>query len=311
MKINKVGVLMGGDSTEREISLRSGKAIAAALRSQGLLVVEIGEKEPVREGVLASSIDAAFIALHGKNGEDGTIQQFLEDQRIPYTGSGVAASRLAIDKIRAKETFMSHGIPTPAFQVLTKHSRLKISIRKFPVVVKPARQGSSIGVTVVRDKKDLNRAIEEALSYDEEVLIEEFIQGRELTVGVLGENPLPVVEIRPKTGVYDFTSKYTAGMTEYLAPAPLDEKTSHAIRQAGLAAHQALGCRDLSRTDILLSSDGKFFVLEVNTIPGFTQTSLLPKAARASGITFEQLCVLILEMAAKRADATKSQKIKV
>lgn len=308
MNFGRVGVLLGGDSSEREISIRSGKAISKALQSQGVKVVEIGEKEPVREGVLAGSIDAAFIALHGKNGEDGAIQQFLEDQRIPYTGSGVAASRLAIDKIKSKETFLKNGLPTPSFAFFLKKGKKKPAAKNFPVVVKPSRQGSSIGITIVRRSEDFEKAVAAAFSFDDEILVEEFVAGRELTVGVLGDEALPVIEIRPDSGVYDFTSKYTVGKTQYLVPAPIEEKTAAAVRAAGLAAHQVLGCRDLSRADILLGSDGKFHVLEVNTIPGFTETSLLPKAAKAAGISFEQLCLKILEMAVCRAKKT-NQKI--
>lgn len=306
MKQGRVGVLLGGDSSEREISIRSGKAIAAALRSQGIDIVEIGEKEPVREGVLTSSIDVAFIALHGKGGEDGTIQQFLEDQAIPYTGTGVEASRLAIDKIRSKQTFIKKKVTTPRFDTVTSANASRIRVKQFPVVIKPSRQGSSIGVTIVRQVEELPRAIETALQYDTEVLVEEFVSGRELTVGILGDQPLPVVEIRPKSGIYDYTSKYTVGMTEYLVPAPLVAEEAARLARLGLQAHRALGCRDLSRVDILLDAKGGAWVLEVNTIPGFTQTSLLPKAAAAAGISFEKLCWNILELAALRGCAVKT-----
>jgi D-alanine-D-alanine ligase len=311
MKFGKIGVLLGGPSSEREISIRSGKAIANALRKRGHDVVEIGETGSIEEGVVKSNIDIAFIALHGRYGEDGTVQKFLEDNNIPYTGSGPLASKLAIDKELAKIEFLRRGINTPEYISINASdnysSRLKeIKIKlSMPVVVKPVEEGSSIGLSIVKEEKDLASAIELAFSYSKKVIIEKYIDGKELTVGVLGNGALAVVEIVPKKGYYNFEAKYTSGMTEYVVPAKIDSEQYKHVQMLGLLAHSALGCRDMSRVDIRLDSNCKPWVLEVNTIPGFTETSLLPKAAKAVGIGFEDLCEKILELAVSRAGKVK------
>ncbi len=297
----KAGVLMGGWSDEREISLASGQAVIDALKDKGWQAAGIDVDKQVWERIKAENIDVAFLTLHGRYGEDGTIQGMLEIMGIPYTGSGVLASSLAINKIMAKRIFQSYNIATPHFVVLEDKAKIvSDSPLGYPVVIKPCSQGSTIGVNIVKTKKELNTAIEESLRYDEKIFLEEFISGRELTVGIIESEPLPVLEIRPKSGFYDFYSKYTLGETEYLCPAPIDEDLTLKIQGLGLLAHQALGCSDFSRVDFRLREDSSIFCLEVNTIPGMTKTSLLPKAAKQQGIAFPDLVERILLMALKR-----------
>ena len=301
MKVNldrlrkyKIGVLAGGFSSERDISLKSGKAVFDALASGGLDVVFIDLKEPSLDGV---DVDAAFIALHGKFGEDGTVQKMLAERRIPYTGSGPEASRVALDKIGSKNKFKAAGLSVADHVVLLKGSEPEQDGLWYPCVVKPRYEGSSVGLSVVRDKKDLGKAVVEAALYGEDILIEEFIPGRELTVGILEERPLPVVEIVAAGGVYDFAAKYKAGDTKYIVPAELDEGTYRKAQNAGIKAHEALGCKGISRVDMRLGDDGELYVLEVNTIPGMTERSLLPMAARAAGLDFAELCFRMIESA--------------
>lgn len=307
MNFGRVGVLLGGQSSEREVSIRSGKAIAQALRRCGHEVVEIGEKGSIEDGVLTSVIDIAFIALHGRYGEDGTVQKFLEEINIPYTGSGPQASRLALDKHLAKEIFLENNINTPEYIVIEKSEDYNEIINRIdkkldvPFVVKPAEEGSSIGLSIVKEEKDKERALKKAFSCCDKVIVEQFIPGDELTVGILGDSPLAVVNIVPKKGYYSYEAKYTAGMTEYIVPAKIPPDIYREVQYLGLSSHNSLGCRDFSRVDIRLDPDGKAWVLEVNTIPGFTETSLLPKSAKAVGIDFEDLCERILEAAAQRS----------
>ena len=299
MTINfgKVGVLLGGSSSEREISLKSGKAIAAALRAEGVEVIELGEKEDIRSGVLKHRIDLAFIALHGRFGEDGRVQSFLEEEGIPYTGSGVAASRLAMDKIASRRVFRQAGLTVPFTRIYQRGKAHLPPPFSGPLVVKPAREGSSIGLSIIHSPREYESAIREAGRYDERILVERYIPGRELTVGVLAEQALPVVEILPKNKFFDFQAKYTKGMTEFKLPAPLPEARYREVQAAGLRSHQALGCYAYSRTDIILGEDGRPYILEVNTIPGFTATSLFPLAAARAGINFNELCVKMLKLA--------------
>lgn len=311
MKFKKVGVLLGGPSSERDVSIRSGKAIAQALRRLGYAVVEIGENGSIEDGILTSGIDAAFIALHGRYGEDGTIQKLLEDIAIPYTGSGPLASKLALDKHFAKDIFVQNEINTPEYIVIEEGSELNVTTEKIinslslPVVVKPAEEGSSIGLSVVKEKIHLVNALKDAFSYCKKIVVEKFIQGDELTVGILGDSPLAVVQIVPKKGFYSYEAKYTSGMSEYIVPAKLNPDVYKNVQFLGLLAHNALGCRDFSRVDIRLDGEGKPWVLEVNTIPGFTETSLLPKSANAVGIGFDALCDKILKFAERRGKKHK------
>jgi D-alanine-D-alanine ligase len=300
-RAKKVGVLMGGQSDEREISLKTGKAITCALKTRGWQVAEIDVDQNVWERIRDEKIDVAFLALHGRFGEDGTIQGMLEIMGIPYTGSGVLASSLAINKIFTKIILQNAHILTPPFTVLEEQDELKgDSPFGYPVVVKPSSQGSTIGTHIVKTKSDLKKAISDAFKYDNRIMIEEFVPGRELTVGILGTKAFPVLEIIPQSGFYDFKAKYTHGVTKYICPAPIDHDLSKSIQKLGLAAHSALGCRDFSRVDFRINEDGIPFCLEINTIPGMTDTSLLPKAAKVSGISFPDLVESILFMALSR-----------
>ena len=309
-KYGHVGVLMGGCSSEREISLKSGSAVYAALKDAGCRVspidiVSIQEADVIRL-LQDLKIDVAFIALHGQFGEDGVIQAILEKINIPYSGSDVEASRLAINKVATQELLKSRNVPVADYVVVQSREMknttnlLKI-IKKFPVVVKPANQGSSVGITLVESPDGLLSALEEAFLYDKEVLVERYIKGRELTVGILDQTALPIIEIRSKSKFFDFVAKYQSVTTQYLIPASLPQEISTIVQAIALQAYHALGCRDLSRVDIMLNDEYCPYVLEVNTIPGFTATSLLPKAAKAVGIDFTQLCLKIVELACRRA----------
>lgn len=288
----KIAVLMGGPSSEREVSLRSGAAIANGLRQRGYDVAEVDIRG--HELDLPPGIDAAFIALHGEFGEDGEIQSILKNRGIPYTGSGVDSSRLAFDKVGSKKVFIRQGIPTPDYEVLHHGGKRQL---KLPVVVKPVRQGSSIGLHRVFAESEWAAAIDDALKFDRDVLVEQYIEGRELTVGVVGGQVLPVVEIRAPGGFYDYVAKYTKGKTEYLVPAPITAEQAKECQSLGLRTFEALGCRGMGRVDIRMTPEGRCYVLELNSIPGFTETSLLPKAARAAGIEFPELCDRILRLA--------------
>lgn len=299
--IGRVAVLAGGPSSERDISLRSGRAVYNALIQEGIDVIFMDVSEGVVEVIRSNKFDIAFIALHGRFGEDGTIQKMLEDARIPYTGSGVDASRNALDKVISKSIFKDNNISSPGYKVLDKESFLSghFSISDFPVVVKPQFEGSSIGLSIVKHPNDLKTALDNAFKYGHKVIIENFIEGRELTVGILDDEALPVVEIVTRNNVYDYHAKYNDPETKYLVPAPIDEECALKIQKLGVIAHKALGCKSFSRVDIMLSNNKDAFVLEVNTIPGMTERSLLPKAAAAIGINFNRLCVKLIENALK------------
>lgn len=303
----RIGVLMGGPSAEREVSLNTGKAILTALTEKGYPVVAI-DLDPAHfvEQLRENRIDIVFNALHGLYGEDGKLQGALEMLGIPYTGSGVLASAMAMDKAISKRLFMTADIPTPRYLLLKRSDGmgeeiLQSVLEEFepPFVVKPSTQGSTIGLTIVQEAEELTAALEKAFSYDREVLVEEFIDGSELTVGILGaEEPqaLPIVEIVPYSGIYDYHAKYTKGATEYFVPARIDEETAKKTQDVALAAFALLGCRGVARVDVRLDPSNHPFVLEVNTIPGMTATSLVPKAAAAAGISFPDLCERILMM---------------
>lgn len=311
LKNRRIGVLAGGPSSEREISLKSGMAVFSALTKFGINARFIDLKSGPRKVLKHAGIDTAFIALHGGYGEDGTIQALLEDLGIPYTGSGPDSSRLALDKIASKRIFIKNGIPAPEYLTLKKRADDKNTLRKIklPAVIKPRNEGSSVGLSIVTDDSQFKGALSRAFEYSDTVLVEKFIKGRELTVGILGEGALPVVEIKPKNNVYDYSAKYIDKETEYVAPAELEKNVSLKARKMALRAHMALGCRDISRVDMRLDDEGRIFVLEVNTIPGLTERSLLPMAARAKGIDFGELCYRILEMALeKKGDAWRKPK---
>jgi D-alanine-D-alanine ligase len=297
-KKKKIGVMMGGLSREREISLRTGKAILRALTEKGYQALAIDVGQDIAETLIKEKIDIAFIALHGRFGEDGTIQGMLELMRIPYTGSGVLASALALHKIMAKKFFLCENIPTPTYEVFQREEIEKNPPRTtslpLPLVVKPAREGSTIGVSIVRKEEELVPALKEAGKYDEEILVEEFMKGKEITVGILEDIPLPIIEIAPKSGFYDYHSKYTKGETEYIIPARIPREKYLYAQEVSLKAFQVLGCSGCARVDLMTDEDGNPFVIDVNTMPGMTETSLLPKAAGYAGISFEDLVERIL-----------------
>lgn len=291
-RFKKIAVLKGGPSAEREVSLASGAAVARALRSLDYEVTELDVT--TSELVWPDGCEAAFIALHGTFGEDGQLQTLLEQRGIPFTGSGSASSRCSFDKVASKRVFERQGIATPRYEVLAPGQARTLPL---PVVVKPPRQGSSIGISKVFEEAEWPAALDAALKLDTEALVETFIEGAELTVGVVGEQVLPIVEIRAPQGYYDYRAKYTKGLTEYLVPAPLDEATTRACQTLAWRTFTALEARGLGRVDIRLTPDGHPYVLELNSIPGFTETSLLPKAARAVGLEFPALCEKILNLA--------------
>jgi D-alanine-D-alanine ligase len=291
-KFKRVAVLMGGPSAEAEVSLRSGAAVAGALRAAGYGVAEVNPKAGRLK--FAADVEAVFIALHGAFGEDGVVQQKLRDLGMPYIGSGPEASRLSLDKLASKRVFAAAQIPTADYEVLTAPGPHTLPL---PLVVKPASEGSSIGLHCVRRRANWDAALRDALAHGNPVLVEKYIPGRELTVGLLGELALPVVEIRAPKGWYDFKAKYTKGQTTYLVPAPLTAQQTARAQELARRVFRALGCRDLGRVDMRLTPDNRLFVLEMNTIPGFTETSLLPKAAAAAGISFVELCDRIMRRA--------------
>lgn len=297
----KIAVLLGGQSSEREISIKSGTAVHEALLSLGLDAVSIDVSyEPIGQ-IRQAKAEMAFIALHGRFGEDGTIQAMLEREKIHYTGSGPKANRLAMNKLASRKIFENSGLPVPQYFAISKgiyDKNMPINF-SLPMVVKPNREGSSIGMSVVDDIKDLAKAIDKAFLYDEDIIIEEFIDGEDITIGILDDKPLPVVHIKPKHGVYDFTAKYTEGMSEYVVPAKFENNIIKEAQDLGLRAHNLLGCRCFSRVDMRLGNNGKIKVLEVNSIPGLTTTSLLPKAAKAVGIDFAQMCLKMAKNGAK------------
>jgi D-alanine-D-alanine ligase len=304
--MGRIAVFMGGPSTEREVSLESGKAVYTALKGRGCDVVGIdlteGSEKEVIEAINKNRISVIFLALHGRFGEDGTIQSMLRKLKVPFTGSCEAASRLAMDKIASRKKFQGKKLTVPKHLNLNKHNghdlkEITAYFGSFPLVVKPNSHGSSIGITLVEDEAGLKKGLDIAFGYDDNIIVEEFIEGRELTVGILEENFLPVVEVIPKLGFFDFQAKYSSPHTQYIVPAKLEEKISRRVQEAGLAAHQALGCYGCSRVDIILDRQNRPVVLEVNTIPGFTSHSLLPKAAAASNISFSELCLRLVRLA--------------
>jgi len=299
-----VGVLMGGSSAEREVSLRTGAAILEALIRCGHRAVGVDAGRDLSQVLARRKVSVAFIALHGRGGEDGTVQGLLECLGIPYTGSGVLASALAMDKKQSKWIFRAHGLPTPDFEVLARGQRGARALERLemPVVVKPTCEGSSVGVSVVRTRAGLARALTSAFRYDPEALVESYVPGRDLTVGVLGDLALAVVEMRARGGFYGYGAKYNAGETQYLVPAPLTARQTARTQELALAAHRALGCRGASRVDFRLDERGRPQLIEVNTIPGMTATSLLPKSAATAGIGFDELVTRIL--AAARLDVS-------
>lgn len=298
MHPRRIGVLMGGLSSERDISLSTGEAVLAALTARGHAAVPIHVDGDLDVALRQERLDAAFIALHGKGGEDGCVQGLLELRGIPYTGSGVLASALAMHKGKSKELFRLHNLPTPAYYVLTEADAADLDGAHgdfgFPCVVKPIREGSSVGVSICRSPAELAPAVERALRFDDELLVERFIGGMEVSVAILGDRALGAVEIAPRDGFYDYSNKYTRGATDYYIPPRLSPERYRGVLVQALRAHTALGCRGATRVDMMVSESGNEFILEVNTVPGLTPTSLVPKIADAAGISFGELCEVML-----------------
>jgi len=290
-----LAVLMGGPGSEREVSLRSGAAVAGALRQAGYRVSEVDVRGA--DFVLPGDTGLAVLMMHGTFGEDGQVQAILDARGVPYTGEGAAASRTAFDKLASKRCFDQAGVPTPRWEVIAAGGHPSMPL---PVVIKAPREGSSVGVHLVRDEAAVAAAVADCAAIDREILVEELVEGRELTVGIVGDRAMAVVEIRPHEGFYDYRHKYTKGASEYFCPAPLDAETTRRVQETALAAHRALGLEVYSRVDILLRADGSPFVLEANTIPGMTETSLLPKAAAEAGLTFTALCEEIARLSLQR-----------
>ncbi len=299
----KIAVLIGGPGSERDVSLATGRGVSKALRSAGIEVVDVDVRD--ENFKLPDDVDLAFITIHGTFGEDGQVQKILETRGIAYTGEGVKGSELAFDKIRSKEKFIEHGVPTPKSEVITAGGRPTIPM---PIVVKPPRQGSTVGVYIIKNEAELDSALAEVAKFDRELLVEEFIQGRELTIGILGDQALPIIEIIPKSGFYDFNNKYpflnpqAGGGADHVCPAKIDDAKTKEIQALALRAHRSLGLQVYSRVDVLLPENGGPTVLEANTIPGMTEASLLPEAAAVAGISYVDLCLRIIELSRARTE---------
>lgn len=311
MNHGKIVVFAGGPSSEREISLKSGKAVYSALRKQARDVEFFDVGFDLREKLNQFEGAVIFLALHGRFGEDGTVQAMLEESGIPYTGSDARASALAMDKVASKELFTATGLKVPRYEVIRRDSKQDFAIKSgfnAPFVVKPRSEGSSIGLSVVRDRAQIEGAMEGAFKYGGEVIIEEYVNGKELTVGILEGQPLPVIEIVTRHDIYDFNAKYSDEDTKYILPAEISEGDYARVQGCAIRAHQALGCRDFSRVDMRIGASGEIFILELNTIPGMTERSLLPKAARAAGVSFEDLCVKLINLATMRRRGNYAKK---
>ena len=316
MKNRKIGVLMGGLSSERDVSLQTGEAVLAALQSRGYDAEAVYVDRDIDLALRQQRIDVAFLALHGRYGEDGCIQGLLETRGIPYTGSDVLASALAMNKVKAKELFRLHNLPTPAYYVLDAGAEPDPVEAHgdfgFPCVVKPVREGSSVGVAICQTPGELAAAVERGFCFDHQLLVERCIVGQEVSVAILGDRALGAVEIAPKQGFYDYANKYTRGATEYVIPPRLSPERYRGVLTQALRAHHALGCSGATRVDMMLSESGNEYLLEVNKLPGMTRTSLLPKIADAAGLSFEDLCDAILRGASlsgqrRRGDRRRAQ----
>ena len=293
---------MGGVSEERDVSLRSGKGVADALRQKGHDVIALDLTAADIEPVRAAAPDVAFIALHGRFGEDGAVQALLDEAGIPYTGADPQASRAGMDKMASKCFFITHDLPTPPFRLVTTTQswrQIDTAVQEtgLPLVVKPLKQGSSIGVSIVRNEEEVAVGLARAFKYGHQALLERYIVGREFTVGILDETPLPVVEIRTPQQFFNNDAKYSDAATELICRPDLSPRAYERLQAIALGAHRAIGCRHFSRVDMMIEADGSPYVLEVNTIPGLTERSLLPMAARAAGLEFPDLCERLIEIA--------------
>jgi D-alanine-D-alanine ligase len=304
----KIAVLMGGRSLERSVSLKSGRRVARALKERGYEVLELDVDETLVPTLMSEKPDLVFISLHGKGGEDGTVQELLEILGIPYTGPGPLPSIIGFNKVLSKELFLANEIPTPRYYTVSSSTLeemgasnlLPVAWEKLgaPLVVKPAAQGSALGVKIVRELPELGTALIEALAYDDRVLLEEYIEGTEVAVSVLGDDApeaLPAVEVVPESGFFDFEARYTVGKTEYFVPARLSDSVAAEAARLALEAHRLLRCKDLSRVDMIIKED-RPYVLELNISPGMTETSLLPLAAEAAGLSFADLVERLVDL---------------
>ena len=295
LKKQKIGVLCGGTSSEREISLMSGKAVYKAIKKLGLKVVLIDVNKNVAQKLVKEKIDVAYITLHGTPGEDGTIQGMLELMGIPYTGCGVFSSSASMDKIISKKMFEYAKIPTAAWTIIEKNKPFKKI--EFPIVVKPASQGSAIGISIAKNKKEFEKAVKVAFGFEDRVLVEKYIKGTEITAGVLNAEALPVIEIVPKGKFYDFKSKYIVGQSRHIIPARLPENVLKEVQKIALKVYDEFRCNGTCRVDMIVDKNNDIYVLELNTLPGMTQTSLFPDAAKYAGLSFEDLVLEILKSA--------------
>jgi D-alanine-D-alanine ligase len=302
----KIVVIMGGPGSERDVSLATGRGVSKALRSLGAEVAEIDVRS--EDFQLPDDVDLAFLTIHGTFGEDGRLQRILECRGVSYTGDGIEGSEIAFDKIRSKEKFREHGVTTPLWEVIHPGQRPTIPL---PIVVKPPREGSTVGVVIVKNESEIESAISEAAKYGRELLIEKFVSGRELTIGILGDQALPVLEIIPKGGFYDFNNKYpflnpqAGGGAEHVCPAKIDAAKTKEIQELALRAFRAAGLQVYGRVDAILSESDQPFILEINTIPGMTEASLLPEAAAAGGISYIDLCARIIALSRARTEGTR------
>jgi D-alanine-D-alanine ligase len=306
MKEKRIGVLLGGLSVEREISMRTGSAVGEALRSLRYQVVEIDVQKDLPARLIAERVEVAFIALHGRYGEDGCVQGLLESMFIPYTGSGVLASSVGMEKVFAKQIFIAEGIPTPRHAVFRDSASARAGFPSLPfpmpVVVKPSREGSSVGVHICKTREQYEAAVEDAARYAGVLMVEEYVQGREVQGAVLDDEALGAIEIVPAREFYDYEAKYAAGSgTRYLFPAPLPAEQYERVNRVCLAAHRVLGCTGATRSDVIVTENGDVQLLELNTLPGMTATSLLPKIAAGRGIDFPTLCERLLLGASLKA----------
>jgi D-alanine-D-alanine ligase len=307
LKKKRIAVLMGGRSGEREVSLRSGKRVFDSLKRQGFKVISLDADEKLIENLKKNNIDIAYIMLHGKFGEDGTVQGTLEHFGIPYTGSKILASALAMNKVASKRIFQATGIPTPQYLPVDRNKSIGDQCEKikrifpFPLVVKPISEGSSLGVSIVKEEEKLEKVLSETVEKFKDIFIEEYIKGREVTVGILGTGDdlaaLPILELKPKAEFYDYKAKYSKGGTDFILPAKLPEALYSHTQEVALRAHRSLGCYGVSRVDIIIGGNHTPYVHEVNTIPGMTDASDLPAEAQCAGISFDELVARILESA--------------
>jgi D-alanine-D-alanine ligase len=295
IKNNRIAVVYGGRSSEREISLLSGKAVLAALKELGADVVGIDAGTDLPLQLKKQRVDFAYLALHGPLGEDGTVQGLCEVMGIPYSGCGVLASALAMDKVFTKRILDAQGLPTPKWRIFRRGDARPSLPMQLPVVVKPATQGSAIGVSVVKKKTSFAKALSQSFALEETAIVEEYISGTEVTAGILGRAALPVIEIVPAHEFYDFTSKYQPGKSQHLIPPRLSSAVIRRVQDLAVRTFDALGCRAMARVDMIVDRNGRPWILEVNTIPGMTETSLFPDAARAAGLSFEALVLKIIE----------------